>query len=191
MRRWHGVIILLSAVLILAAVGTSATTGLRFDREAIAEGQWYRLVTGHLVHLGWRHALLNGAGLLLLPLIAAEDTRWFSWLVRYLVLSIGIGLALFFGQPGLEWYVGMSGVLHGLFFLAVFPLALKRDLLACVVLLLLVGKAAWEHYHGPLHFSQAVLGQPVIVAAHSYGIAIAMAYALVAAASARLGTSRK
>ncbi|MEJ2554278.1 MAG: hypothetical protein P8079_09855, partial [Gammaproteobacteria bacterium] len=40
-----------------AAIGQQATAGLRYDRGAILHGQWWRILTGNVVHLGWPHLL--------------------------------------------------------------------------------------------------------------------------------------
>ena len=37
-----------------------------FFVAAIAGGEWWRLLTGNLVHLGWWHLFLNEMGLLVL-----------------------------------------------------------------------------------------------------------------------------
>lgn len=39
---------------------------LRYEPGAVLSGQWWRLWTAQLVHLGWVHAVLNLAGLALI-----------------------------------------------------------------------------------------------------------------------------
>jgi rhomboid family GlyGly-CTERM serine protease len=176
--RWVVPVLLALTILLLALAGDDLRQALRYDRQLILAGEWYRLLTGNFVHLGWSHALLNAAGLLLLALMMPGPLPVRSWLARLLVLSGGVGLGLFFLSPGLQWYVGLSGVLHGLFVLVLIPMATGGEAVAVMVLALLIGKAAWEHYHGPLQVSLAVLEAPVVTAAHSYGIATAVAYHL-------------
>ena len=46
----------------LALGGERLRMLLQYDRAALAAGEWWRLVTAHLVHLGWDHLALNVAG---------------------------------------------------------------------------------------------------------------------------------
>src|SRR3546814_20687852 len=60
------------------------------------------------------------------------------WLLRLFVISLGMGLCLFFFVPALTRYVGMSGVIPGAFVLGLLPPALKSEWipLACLAYLL-------------------------------------------------------
>ncbi len=153
---------------------------LIFNREELQAGQWYRLLSCHWVHLDWEHTGMNVIGLWLLCLIDTSAPRFWASALRCLWLSIAVGMALFVLQPTLHWYVGFSGVLHGLFVIALIDMVWQqRDRFALVVLVILMGKLVWEHYHGAL--SQGMLDAPVIVAAHSYGALAGLAYSVVAA----------
>ncbi|MGH8458561.1 MAG: rhomboid family intramembrane serine protease, partial [Nevskiales bacterium] len=95
-----------------------------------------------------------------------------------LTLSLAVGLMLYGAEPDLYWYVGLSGVLHGLFVIVLLRSAfLRRDRLALFVVIVLIGKLAWEHYHGAL--TQGMLAAPVIVSAHSVGALAGLVYAAV------------
>ena len=104
-------------VSLLAALATLAPSSvgaaLEYRRDLVPQ-EWWRVVTAALVHTGWRHLLLDLAGLWL---IAAIFLRYFSlaWLLASLpLLSVGISLGLFAVQADVEWYRGLSGMLHGL-----------------------------------------------------------------------------
>ena len=47
----------------MSLLGESGRLALRYEREAVLQGEYWRLLTGHLVHGTWLHLLLNGAGL--------------------------------------------------------------------------------------------------------------------------------
>jgi len=67
---------LLACLLLLAALacgGPVLTLALRYERAAIAHGEWWRLATGHWVHLGLRHLLADAAGLVLLWMLYARE----------------------------------------------------------------------------------------------------------------------
>ena len=70
-------------------------------------------------------------------------------------------------EPQLEWYVGLSGVLHGA--LAAGAIGWWRHEskpLALALTAVLVGKLAWEQWQGALPLSGDM---PVVVDAHLYG----------------------
>jgi rhomboid family GlyGly-CTERM serine protease len=174
---------LLASLLIIAlqAAQYRVMHSLQFDRAALQAGEWYRLLTAHWVHLDWPHAWMNVAGLWLLVMLDSNDRSPMrglrAYVLRSIVLAVAVGLALYVRHPELGWYVGLSGVLHGLIAIVLLnALWRQRDTLALFVLALLIGKLIWEHYHGAL--TQGMLATPVIVSAHSYGALAGLVYAI-------------
>lgn len=158
----------LSAVLIvLAAVGEPLTTRLRFERAGIEAGELWRLLSGHLVHLGWQHLWLNVAGLLLIGVLFGQAYTVGAWLL--ILAGAVILMDLSFWQSGLEWYVGLSGLLHAGFAAGTLRWISGRLRDGFVLGAILVGKLAWEQIVGPMPFSEASAGGPVVVDAHLYG----------------------
>ncbi len=152
--------------------------GLGYRRSLVSDGEIWRLFTAHLVHLGWRHLALNGAGL---ALVFALYWRWLSW-GRFLawtgasMLAVAVGLWVF--SPQVLWYVGFSGVLHGLLVAgAVCEFhAGRRD--GALILVLVALKLIWEQLQGPLPGVELATGGPVVVEAHLYGALGGLAAAL-------------
>src|SRR3546814_10788282 len=60
---------------LVTGVQTCALPILAFDHSLIAGGQWWRLITGSYVHLGWYHLMLNEIGLLVLVLLCRSEER--------------------------------------------------------------------------------------------------------------------
>jgi rhomboid family GlyGly-CTERM serine protease len=177
-RPWLFALLASLVICVFQFSGESLQSSLRYSRAALESGEWYRLLSGHWVHLDWSHAYMNMAGLWLLAVVDTESPGLRMCILRSLVLSLAVGLMLYAGEPGLYWYVGLSGVLHGLFTIVLLRSAwLQRDRLALFILVVLIGKLIWEHYHGAL--TQGVLGAPVIVSAHSYGAFAGMVYAVI------------
>jgi len=54
---------------------------LRFSRNDIFAGEWWRLLTGNLVHLGYSHLLLNLAGLAVIVFLLAPAMSSRHWLL--------------------------------------------------------------------------------------------------------------
>lgn len=157
--------------LVFALMGDTGRELLRYDRFAIQDGEVWRLFSGHFVHLGWSHFLLNAAGLVLVAFLVAAQFSAAQWLLILLLMIGGIDLGFWFLEPQLAWYVGLSGVLHGLLVAGV--IAELRDNRGSiefrVLAVLLVAKLAYEQLVGPLPGSEASSGGNVVVAAHLYG----------------------
>lgn len=173
MRAWlhHALPLLLASLsLSIALAGPSASMSLRYERAAIVDGEWWRLATGHLVHLGWSHLVLNLAGIALIWGLFQRQLATLEWWWVWLVSTAAVSAGLFIFDADLSWYVGLSGVLHGLF-IAGLLLAIRRDYWwgDAALLVIVLGKLAWEQVHGSLPGTTEMAGGNVIVAAHLYG----------------------
>jgi rhomboid family GlyGly-CTERM serine protease len=163
-----GVIILLTLVLMLA--GDSGRVWLRYERAGIASGEAWRLLTGHFVHLGISHTILNLAGLILVWLLAGRAYHWRQWLWIMTGSVAAIDLGLWFGAPMLEWYVGLSGLLHGMLAAGVLAGLTERSGEALILAVVVAVKVTYEQLAGPLPGSEVTSGGAVIVDAHFYGV---------------------
>ena len=183
-RLRHWLLPLLAATLgaLLMLGGDDAAYWLRYERDALAQGQLWRLFSAHWVHLGWSHLLMNMFGLLLVWALVGEALNLLGWLLLLLFCSLFTTAAMWLLYPELQWYVGFSGVLHGMLFGGAMMLFGGGDkgaaLLAGIVLL----KLLWEQLLGPLPGSESAAGGAVIVEAHLYG---ALAGGLFAAGAYR------
>ena len=93
-----------------------------------------------------------------------------EWLAMMLASTAAIALGFLAFEPQLAWYVGLSGVLHGLMAAGLAAwLRVRRDPLTVIVTLLFIAKLAWEHLRGPLPFTAETLSVPVVHQAHTYG----------------------
>lgn len=172
MRRWwHWQPPLLLALLsvVVALLGTGAAELLRYQRDLIFAAEWWRLFSAHLVHLGWSHLWLNLAGLLLVWLLVgrAFSLRNWWWLIGFSLL--GISLGLLWWLPELAWYVGLSGVLHGMLFAGSLQQARQGEREALLVVAVVSAKVVWELWQGPLPGSREAAGGEVVVQAHALG----------------------
>jgi rhomboid family GlyGly-CTERM serine protease len=147
--------------------GDAARAVFRYERSAIAAGEWWRLITAHLVHLDLEHTLLNLLGLVMMWALFARDYRPGQWLLITAAIVLVIDAALWFWDTSIHWYVGASGALHG--FMAAGTLAhLRRgDLDGWILAIFIVLKLGYEQWNGALPFSDA--NEPVVVNAHLYG----------------------
>ena len=106
--------VVIAALSILASALPSALGALAWHREAMADGQWFRLLTGHFVHLDTHHLLINLLGLAIVTDLLMERWQWSALICLLLGSALGTSALLWWFAPALVWYAGLSGVLHGL-----------------------------------------------------------------------------
>lgn len=159
------------AALVLAAslVHAAMPDVLDFDREAIGNGQWWRLISAHYVHLNMPHLAMNLLALTLVIALLRTACRAVTWFIVYATLALAVSGALLVFEPQLQRYAGASGVIHGL---VAFGALLRLPVARVESVILLAGlfaKLAWEAGTGPLGGSEALIGAPVITASHLHG----------------------
>lgn len=176
-HRLAGLALLVAGLAVPLLVGEAATAGLRYDRALIAEGQWWRLVSAHLVHYDARHWLMNLAGLALLWWLFVADLPVRAWWLVAGVAALAVSGGLYLFAPGVGWYVGLSGVLHGVWAAAGVAAWRRWRLESGVTLALLAGKLLLERSHGPVSAGLDP-GLTVITVAHLYGALGGLAAAL-------------
>ncbi|WP_368163904.1 rhombosortase [Aeromonas sp. R6-2] len=142
---------------------------LSFQREAIAHGQWWRIITGNLVHTNGWHLSLNLVGLWLLAQIFHDELNSRCLLTVLGLCALGVTLGIWLWCPQTQWYMGLSGALHGLFAWGVVQeLGRRRSAGLLLIGLLLKLYIDWQggDSGGP---SAALIGARVHVESHLIG----------------------
>jgi len=109
-----------SAVLVFGSAAIQAM--LIYDRNAIADGELWRFITGNITHFSTTHLDYDVVAFLIVgTIIEVRGYRYFSTLC--LSAATLIGIVLYFAEPTMRYYAGLSGVataavaylcLHGL-----------------------------------------------------------------------------
>src|SRR6185437_9867985 len=159
-------LVLVALILGLTLTGQSGRLALRYERDGLVAHQWWRLLSAHLVHLSVWHALLNVLALVLLWLLFARaypPRRWL-WIVALSVTMIDAGL--WFLRPSVMWYLGASGVLHGVLAAGACGMYRRGEEMGALLLLVLVVKLLYEQQAGSSLFLHAL---PLVTDAHVFG----------------------
>ena len=82
---------------------------LLYDRAAIADGQWWRVWSGHLVHFGWPHFVADVGLFLILGYVLGSTQAKLGPLVLFL-LPVVISASVYFFDPQMLRYGGLSAV---------------------------------------------------------------------------------
>ena len=132
--------------------------------------EFWRLWTGHWVHVGWIHYFLNIFAFICLPFIFPRVRIW-QFIIILLFLSPLISLSFFYLLPNIEAYAGLSGVLHGAYVcIAITHIVYARDRgFASFVLVIILAKLFWENTFGSQGTAE-LIGSPVLVEAHLLGV---------------------
>ena len=167
--RWAPVFVIVLASLALGFGEEELRAWGRYEREALESGEFWRLITAHLVHLSWGHLWLNLAALVLMAVLFDGLMSASDWVLAGVLSALSIDAGLYLFQPEVVWYVGLSGALHGVMIVGAFALLSSYAPLGAILLLGVGGKLFWEHLVGPMPFSESTSGGPVLVDAHFYG----------------------
>ncbi len=157
-------------------------SALQLDRQAILQGQLWRLATGNLVHWSAEHFLLDVGAFLVVGLMYERYLkRQYPWILLASALAVGCGVLLFLPEMGV--YRGLSGVDSGQFAAALCAeifLAARRPrrwIWALPAATIFVIKIAYECCSGQMFFGTESLGNIGLPTplAHAAGTVAALA----------------
>ena len=143
---------------------------LAYRRSSITGGEWWRLLTGNLLHTNQWHLLMNLAGLWVISFLHECHYRATNFTLLFVLLCLLQGMGLYFFFPALGGYVGLSGMLHGLF-----TYGALKDIQAGMRsgYLLFAGvcaKVAYEQIYGATDQITQLIGARVATEAHLVGV---------------------
>jgi len=101
---WLGVLSLAAA-----ALPERAAAILEYRREAILDGEFWRVLSGHWVYYSPRHALLDGCALVALAYALGGNV-----LPRLLLIGLALSGVLVLATPEMSGYRGASGLVMAL-----------------------------------------------------------------------------
>jgi rhomboid family GlyGly-CTERM serine protease len=174
-----------AVALLIGNMGFTAKL-LQYDRVAIAAGEWWRAITGHLTHWSTDHLLWDVAVFATLGFLCErEGRRRFAGCTAASTVLITAGI--WFILPNLETYRGLSGIDSALF--ALLAGSFLRDAIAqrrwnwvagiAVPLAGFLGKTFFEIATGTTLFVDSAAANMVpIPLAHVIGACVGLAFAV-------------
>ncbi len=177
---WLPLVVLSAISTLLLFGGESVQTALNYNRAAIADGEYWRLFSDNFVHLGGWHLFLNLLSLILLAMLCPEVLSPLEWCRRIFFIGVGMSLGLYWFDPQLPSYVGLSGLIYGLFALGLGRQALQRDKIAIAACVFLAGRIGFEVLIGAPASEQHLVGGAIVGESHLYGAISALIYGALA-----------
>jgi len=149
-----------------------------YQRDAVDQGQWWRLFSANLAHSNWNHWGLNILGLWLIDLffqpVLSQATRnsllLFAMIFNVLMLHFWVDI---------DSYVGLSGALHG-YVIGAAIITWRADpfihlSMAVVIIAKLIIESIW-------HINQSteqLIGTNVVEESHAFGGVAAIIFVLI------------
>ncbi len=181
--RWPIITAALFGAAMAAAVWPWLAQAYTLDRAAIHNGEWWRLLTGHLAHWSFDHLIWDVAVFSVLGVVCERRDRR-QFVICLLVSAIVISLGVLAFCPQFERYRGLSGVDCALFGLCLTTACQSSGMSRqgrCLLLIAGVGfvlKVSWELATGGSLFVQSDVMTPV-PESHAIGAAVGVIVALV------------
>ncbi len=155
-------------MILLGALQSVTEPALEYHREAILNGEYWRLFTGQWIHYGRYHLAMNLGALMLCGWILFQDIPLKHYSLLLLACLAGVSGGLLAFSPSLDYYAGLSGALHGLLVAGVIITCRQTPWMSALALMVVTYKIVQEQWPG-YDTSHPLLPVPVAVDAHLYG----------------------
>ncbi|UUM31442.1 rhombosortase [Vibrio japonicus] len=137
-----------------------------WHRMLILDGQWWRILSGNYTHTNFAHLGMNLAALWVITFIFKPSAK--SLLLTLSALTLAVGLLNFFSD--MQNYVGLSGVLHGLFACYALKEVLDGRKSSWLLVLGVIAKVTWELTMGASESTSELINARVAVESHLFGV---------------------
>lgn len=171
----HSLIVLIIALLSIFAfaseifIGEVITQSLVYQRQLITQGEVWRLFTGHLLHTNAFHLLLNLAALFMLWALHGHFYSIKNYTALFLFCAMTTSIGIYYYNPSLIQYVGLSGVLHGIFVFGAIMDIYSKDKTGYLLFIGVWLKIAHEQIFGASSDVSNLIDANVAVDAHLWG----------------------
>ncbi|MEL6452386.1 MAG: rhombosortase [Pseudomonadota bacterium] len=172
-RHLHAVAVFVVIGIVIALVAQLDDTGrgaLGMTRSAVQEGEFWRLLTGHVAHLTAAHAYMNILGLVFMTVLLWDALDPVGLIAACLASALAISFGILVFLPDLTTYVGWSGITHGVVAWGGLRLwQVGRRPFATIVLVGLSIKLGWESLMGATPGATEAIGGLILLESHLYG----------------------
>jgi rhomboid family GlyGly-CTERM serine protease len=175
------IVALLSVIIFMSEyfLGSSFTQTLVYQRNLITEGEIWRLLSGHLLHTNGYHLLLNLAALFMLWALHGRFYNIRNYTILFLWCSITTSVGIYYFDPTLIQYVGLSGVLHGVFVFGALMDINAKDKTGYLLFLGVWLKITHEQFYGASNDVSNLIEASVAVNAHLWGALGGLVFSII------------
>lgn len=161
----------LLATIAVLSLWRGLSDAIAYDRDIFDVNHAWMLLTCHLSHLSFNHAVVNFLGMALLLVAFAGEVSGKESAILMLGCALMTGLGIHYFSHYIDRYYGFSGIIHGVLVGELLITITRFVWLHSIVILGIIGKVCYEWLgYGNLISSAEFIGGDVAVDAHLYGL---------------------
>lgn len=164
-----GPLVVFALALIALIFDAQISDFLIYNRRLITDGEYWRIISGHLFHSNTNHFTLNVAAVALLWALHGQYYNHKNYLIIFLTSAIVCSLGIYWFSIDIELYVGLSGVLHGFFVWGALMDIKHKEKTGYLLLIGVMAKLVHEQVYGASADVERLIGASVATDAHLYG----------------------
>ena len=163
------VLVVFSLATLAFIFDSQLSSPLVYQYQGITQGELWRLFTGHFFHTNAYHLLLNLSALILLWSLHGHFYNYKNYGFLFVVSAITCSVGLYFFSTDIKQYVGLSGVLHGIFVFGGMMDIRYKDKTGYLLILGVCLKLAHEQFYGASEEVSSLINASVAIDAHLWG----------------------
>jgi len=140
-----------------------------YQRDLVENGEFWRIFTGHIFHTNGYHFLLNISAVSLLWALHGQFYNPRIYLLLLISSAVTSSIGVHFFSQDIHQYVGLSGVLHGLFVWGAFMDIKHKDKTGYILLIGVFVKILHEQFYGASEDIAQLISASVAINAHLWG----------------------
>jgi len=149
---------------------------LAYDRTHLINGEYWRVFTGHFFHTNFTHLLFNTFAIILLWALHGQFYTNKHYILLFIFSASVISSTIYWLDPQMERYVGLSGVLHAFFVWGALHDIKHKDKTGYLLLLGVLLKIVHEQVYGASNDISALIEASVAIDAHLWGAVAGFLY---------------
>ncbi len=171
LAKQHSLLVIIVALLAIMAYlwDKSLSDQLAYQHQLIMQGEVWRTFTGHFFHTNAFHLLLNLAALVLLWALHGQFYTIKNYSLLFVVSALTCSAGLYYFSPEIHQYVGLSGVLHGIFVFGAIMDIRNNDKTGYLLFLGVWLKITHEQFFGASENISSLIDASVAIDAHLWG----------------------
>jgi rhomboid family GlyGly-CTERM serine protease len=142
---------------------------LVYQRNLVNQGEIWRIFTGHFFHTNGFHFILNGAAVIMLWALHGHFYTLKKYSIVFIVSTLVCSIGIHWFSLNINQYVGLSGVLHGLFIWGAIEDIKAKERTGYLLLIGVILKIAHEQFYGASEDVASLIGASVAINAHLWG----------------------